>query len=96
MLLCAGLIEKADCARLREVLAEEMTGSRLQRLTILHHRFYGVGLLRAGESFAHSLRTLDDGYGHPLFGECRIHVEHSHGFSDGLLAGRVRGMTLLP
>ena len=56
----AALIQEHDLAGFREVLAEEMTRARLQRLAVLHHGFDGVRSLRTREALARRLLALDD------------------------------------
>ena len=45
------LIGKLDAKRLRESIAEIVAGTGLQRLSIMHHGFDGIGRMRAGKFF---------------------------------------------
>ena len=51
MLELAVFVEIADLKRLGEILSQVVRSAGLQRFPIAHHRFNGVGLIGAGESF---------------------------------------------
>ena len=43
-------VAELDAARFGEILPEKVGGSRLERFSVLHHRFDGIGVDGAGES----------------------------------------------
>ncbi len=87
---------EADAARLGKVLPEEVRGSRLDRLAVLHHRLDAKRPDGSRKPLALALLPAVDGDGEVLAGEGCIHAEHFLGFLDRLLFRLVRGVPLLP
>ena len=92
----ARLVLKLDVLRLGEVLPKEVTGARLQRLAVLHHRFDGVGLDRPREALALGLLALYHGHGHDVLGEVGVDIVDQRGLFFGFVGRRVGGVALLP
>ena len=81
---------------LSEVLPEEVRGTALQRLAILHQRLDGIGLDRTSEALVGTLDPYVHGHGKEVTGEVCIDVDHADGLFLGLLTGSVRRVPLLP
>ena len=90
------LIQIGDLEGLGEVLSEEVGGTALQSLTILHHGLDGVGVEGTGETLGLTLHTLNHRYCHPLFSKLGIDLQHLLCFLFGFLTGGVSGVALLP
>ena len=92
----AVLVLETDVLRLGEVRTEEMRGSGLQRLSVLHHRFDGIGVHRARETLILGLLARDHRHRQRLLRERAIDFQHLHGFFDRLFFGGVSGVAFLP
>ena len=81
---------------LGEVLTEEVTGTALKCLTILHHSLDGICVEGTCKTLCLTLHTLDHGYCHPLFSELGIDLQHQLGLLLCLFTGGMSRMTFLP
>lgn len=73
-----------------------MAGAALQRPSVLHERFDGVGLVGTGEAFGGGFDALDDRYGEEFGAEGGVLVEHGRCVVDGGGACGVCGVSFLP
>ena len=79
-----------------EVLPQEMAGTGLQRLAVLHHGFNAQRTHGAREPFGCRLLTNQDRHRHVLLREFPVDVQHTARFFPGLLLGLVCRVSLLP
>ena len=89
-------VGKLDIKGFGEILSQKMRGPGLQGLPVLHQSFDAIGIYRPRKAFLLGFDSFDNGHGHPLFRKVCVHVQHLLGFVNGLLCGRMGGMTLLP
>lgn len=79
-----------------KAVAEIMRGSGLERFTVVHQRFYGVGRFGSGKFVAVGLSTLDNRHSKIILAEIGVDIEHSFGFFNRFPSGCVYCMSLLP
>ena len=79
-----------------EVLAEEVRGTCLQRLAVLHHRLNRIGVEGACEALVLGLVAHYHRHCHEFAGEFGIYAHHLACLGYGLLAGGVSRVALLP
>ena len=90
------LVEELHVEGTTEVLTEEVAGTALQRLAILHHCFDGVGVESTCEALGLALDALHDRHCHHLLGKFGIDLEHETCTLFSLLARGVSRVTFLP
>ena len=90
------LVKELDVERLGEILPEEVTGARLERLIVPHHRLNGITGHRSRELLTLALTTSDDRDSSILDGKVGIDVEHAQCFFLCFLGRGVGGMPFLP
>ena len=88
--------EERHVERLGEILSQEMAGTGLQRLAVLHHGFDAVGVECARKTLVRRLDSLQYGDSHHRLDEVGIYVQHLLCEVLGLLFGSVGGVALLP
>src|SRR5690606_17411250 len=81
---------------LREILSEEVGCASLQRLAILHHGLYAIGVDGSREFFSFALLALVHGHRHVLLGEGCVHIEHLKSFLYRFFGSSMCCMALLP
>ena len=90
------LVQEGNVKRLGEVLTQEVAGSALQSLAVLHHCFDGIGVQCACKALGFALYALEYRYAHPLFCEIGIYMQHLLSLFFSLLASGVGSMSFLP
>ena len=95
-LLLPFLVGEGDVKGLGEVLPEEVGGTALQGLTILHQRLDGVGLDSSSEALVGTLYPDVDRDSEEVTCEVSVDIDHADGFFFGLLTGGVGGVPFLP
>ena len=90
------LIKISNLECLGKVLTQEVAGTALQRLTVLHHSLDGVSVQCTGKTLSFALHTLYHRHSHPLLGKLSINLQHLLCLSLGLLAGGMSSVALLP
>ena len=90
------LVNELNVEGTSEVLSEEVAGTALQCLTVLHHGFDGIGVEGSGKTFGLALHTAYNGDGEDVACKIGIDVEHEFGAFLCLLAGGMCGMAFLP
>jgi hypothetical protein len=78
------------------VTSNALAKSRLQCLSILHHRFDTERVIGSGKTLAFGLHTAHHGHGHPALGELGVNVQHLLGLFHGFCLGGMRRVSLLP
>ena len=89
-------IEELYVEGLGEVLTEEMGGTGLQGLTVLHHSLNTIRIECSGEALVRRLDTFDDRNSHYVLRKVRIDIEHLSCVVLGFLFGSMGGVSLLP
>ena len=90
------LVDELHIKCLGKVLAQEVRGSALQSLAILHHGLDGIGFECASKALICSLHALHYRQCHVFLGKISIHIKHLNGLGLCLLAGGMSGVTFLP
>ena len=90
------LIGKLNIKCLREAIAKIMRCTSLQRLSIMHQSFDGIGCNCTGEFIAFRLSALNNWHCQRLFTEICIYVQHLFCFCKCLFCGCMNGMSFLP
>ena len=94
--LFALAILKLDAAGAREVLAEKMRRSRLDRFPILHHGFNCKSLHRTREFFAFRFFARENRKCQMIANEPFINTQYQSGFRARFGFGFVNGVAFLP
>ena len=90
------LIDELHIERLGEVLSQEVGSTALQSLSVLHHRFDGVGVEGTCKTLVGRLHALYHGHRHVFFGKLGIYIQHLYRFFFGFLAGGMCRVSFLP
>jgi prolyl-tRNA synthetase len=90
------LIDELYIERLGEVLSQEVGSTALQSLSVLHHRFDGVGVEGTGKTLVGRLHALYHGHRHVFFGKLGIYIQHLYRFFFGFLASGMCRVSFLP
>lgn len=87
----------ADVEGLGEVLPQLVAGAELERLAVTHHAFAGVGGDRPGEALTGRLQADDHRDAEHVDHQVLVRLVHDPpGVRPRVVAGRVRGVPLLP
>ena len=90
------LINESHVEGPTEVLTQEVRGTSLQSLTILHHRLDRIGIQGTCETLRGRFHTLDHRHSHVVLGEVGIDSLHTLCLFLSLLTSGVSGVALLP
>ena len=94
--LLAFLVGELDVEGLGEVLAQEVGGTGLQGLAVLHHGLDGEGIQGTGKTLVRTLVSHDDRKSQVVAGKVGIDLDHAPGFFLGFLCGGMGRMAFLP
>ena len=90
------IVDELHIEALSEVLSQEVAGSALESLAILHHGLDGVSILGTCEALCLALHTLDHGHCHIVLSEVGIHIQHLLSLCYCLFLSGMSRMTFLP
>ena len=79
-----------------KILSQIMGRTRLQTLTVVHHRFHRIRCDRARKFFLFRLSARQYGDCKTVFGKFFVNIEHRKRFFFRFRRGCMRGMTFLP
>ena len=96
ILLRVVLVSKCDIKLAGKAVSEEMAGTGLERLFIMHHAFDGIGVYRAGELLFICLVAADDRHCQIILAEICIDFQLCQRLLSGFFFRCMKRMTLLP
>ena len=90
------LVEELHLEGFTKVLSEEVTGSALQSLTILHHSFDGISVECTSEALRLTLNSLNHRHCHIVLSKLCIDLEHLLSTLLSLFSCSMSRMSFLP
>ena len=79
-----------------KILSQKMTCSHLQRLSILHHPFYAIGIIGTCKAFFFGFYPFDYWHCHKSLSKLSVYFQHFTGFYQCFLFGCMCSMSFLP
>ena len=90
------LVDELHVEALGEVLSQEVAGTTLERLAILHHSLDGVSVLSTSEALSLALHTLDHRHSHIVLCKVGIYIQHLLSLCNCLFLSGMRRVAFLP